>query len=181
MHPVKSTLTSIMSLSSLVIFIGCLLGFIQFLNTLVADKLELSYAKLKQSLKRRPSLTEFWNSGVNLSMLQRNYGSWWEFLDEQGDANGAELQVLEKHVQWFRDLTITRLSKSYKLVLLATLMDQHRIARTVSLQDLAGWAKHWFQRHSEWKADLPASLQDLETLTYKKWFDHWRDNPIKFW
>lgn len=157
------------------------LGFIQFLNTLVADKLELSYAKLKQSLKRRPSLTEFWNSGVNLSMLQRNYGSWWEFLDEQGDANGAELQVLEKHVQWFRDLTITRLSKSYKLVLLATLMDQHRIARTVSLQDLAGWAKHWFQRHSEWKADLPASLQDLETLTYKKWFDHWRDNPIKFW
>src|SRR5690606_6086132 len=112
------------------------LGFIGFLESLVTDRLELQYAKLKQSLKRRPSLAEFWQSGANLTMLRSNYGSWWEFLDEQGDANGLELQVLEKHAQWFRDLTITRLSKSYKLILLKTLLEQQRISSPVSLQDL---------------------------------------------
>jgi SOS-response transcriptional repressor LexA len=114
-------------------------------------------------------------------MLRSNYGSWWEFLDELGDANGLELQVLEKHAQWFRDLTITRLSKSYKLILLKTLLEQQRISSPVSLQDLAGWAKHWFQKHKEWQADLPASLQNLAALSDKKWLSHWRDNPIKFW
>jgi superfamily II DNA or RNA helicase/HKD family nuclease/SOS-response transcriptional repressor LexA len=157
------------------------LGFIEFLDSLITDKIELNYAKLKQRLKRRPSLTEFWQSGANLSLLRRNYGSWWEFLDEQGDASGAELQVLEMYVQWFRDLTITRLSKSYKLVLLKTLLDQHRITSAVSLQDLAGWAKQWFQEHSEWQADLPVSLQNLSIVTDKKWLSHWCKNPIKFW
>ena len=157
------------------------LGFIEFLDSLVADKLELQYARLKESLKRRPSLTEFWQSGANLSMLRRNYGSWWEFLDEQGDANGTELQVLEKHVQWFRDLTVTKLSKSYKLVLLKTLLEQQRIAQAVSLQALASWSMQWFLQHSEWQQDLPPRLRQLSNISDKEWLKHWRDMPIHHW
>ncbi len=157
------------------------LGFINFLDSLVGDKLDAQYTKLKQSLKRRPTLKEFSYSGANLSQLRRNYGSWWEFIDEQGDAAVDELQVLEQHAQWFRDLTITKTSKSYKLVLLQTLLDQKALSQPVSLQVLAQWAKSWLLQHPSWLADLPDSLQPLETISDSVWLNHWRKMPIHHW
>jgi superfamily II DNA or RNA helicase/HKD family nuclease/SOS-response transcriptional repressor LexA len=157
------------------------LGFIEFLDSLVIDRLDAQYAKLKQSLKRRPTLKDFWRSGANLSQLRRNYGSWWEFVDEQGDAGASELQVLEQHAQWFRDLTITRTTKSYKLVLLQTLLDQQAISQPVSLQDLARWARNWFLQHVEWIADLPQALHPLKDLGDNVWLNHWRKMPVHHW
>src|SRR5690554_3999152 len=157
------------------------LGFIEFLDSLTGDQLDAQYTKLKQSLKRRPSLTEFWHSGANLSKLRSNYGCWWEFVDEQGDASADELQVLEQHAQWFRDLTITRTAKSYKLVLLQTLLEQQAISRSVTLQQLARWAKDWFMQHSHWQADLPPSLQPLDQVSDSQWLSHWRKMPIHHW
>lgn len=157
------------------------LGFIDFLDTLIGDQLDAQYAKLKQSLKRRPTLKEFWQSGANLSKLRRNYGCWWEFIDEQGDAGVDELRVMELHVQWFRDLTTTKVSKSYKLVLLQTLLEQQAINRSVSVQELAQWAKDWFLAHARWLADLPSSLQNLEKVSDSQWLNHWRKMPIHHW
>lgn len=157
------------------------LGFIEFLDSLAGDQLDVQYTKLKQNLKRRPTLTEFWHSGANLTKLRSNYGCWWEFVDEQGDALADELQVLEHHTQWFRDLTITKTSKSYKLVLLQTLLEQGAISRSVTLQQLAHWAKAWFMKHPNWQADLPLSLQSLDQLSDSQWLTHWRKMPIHHW
>lgn len=157
------------------------LGFIEFLDSLTIDSLDTQYEKLKQSLKRRPTLKDFWRNGANLSQLRRNYGCWWEFVDEQGDAVAGELQVLEQYAQWFRDLTITKISKSYKLVLLQTLLEQRAISHPVTLQDLARWARKWFMQHSEWIEDLPQSLQPLEGLSDKVWLNHWQKMPVHHW
>ncbi|MBA4503699.1 DUF3427 domain-containing protein [Marinobacterium marinum] len=157
------------------------LGFIEFMDSLVGDQLDTQYAKLKQSLKRRPTLNEFWRSGANLGQLRRNYGCWWEFIDEQGDAKPDELQVLELHAQWFRDLTVTKTSKSYKLVLLQTLLDQQAMSQSVTLQQLAQWARSWFQAHPDWLADLPQSLLPLDTVSDAAWLSHWRKMPIHHW
>jgi len=157
------------------------LGFIEFLDSLTGDTLDIKYANLKQSLQRRPTLKEFWRTGANLSQLRRNYGSWWEFIDEQGDAEPEELQVLEQHIQWFRDLTVTKTSKSYKLVLLQTLLEQKAMNQAVSLQQLAQWAKRWFLAHSEWLADLPQTLQPLANINDSTWLSHWRKMPVYHW
>jgi superfamily II DNA or RNA helicase/HKD family nuclease/SOS-response transcriptional repressor LexA len=157
------------------------LGFIEFLDSLTGDQLDAQYTKLKQSLKRRPSLTEFWHSGANLSKLRSNYGCWWEFVDEQGDATPDELQVLEQHSQWFRDLTVTKTSKSYKLVLLRTLLEQQVMNQSVTLQQLAQWARDWFTAHPDWLADLPQTLLPLESVSDSAWLSHWRKMPIHHW
>ncbi|WP_432697916.1 DUF3427 domain-containing protein [Marinobacterium sp. YM272] len=157
------------------------LGFIEFLDSLTGDRLDAQYTKLKQNLKRRPSLTEFWQSGANLSRLRQSYGSWWEFIDEQGDATADELQVLEQHVQWFRDLTVTKTSKSYKLVLLHTLLDKQALIQPATLQELAAWAKRWFLDHPDWLADLPKSKLPLDEVSDRGWLSHWRENPITHW
>ncbi|RTE64293.1 DUF3427 domain-containing protein [Amphritea opalescens] len=157
------------------------LAFIQFLDSLVVDKLDTHYAALKQTLKQRPTLETFWDSGANLGQLRRNYGSWWEFIDEQGDASNDELQILEQHAQWFRDLTMTKTTKSYKLVLLQTLLEHQALAQPTALPQLAQWAKQWFLQHPEWLADLPSSLQPLDSLSDRVWLNHWRKMPIHHW
>jgi len=157
------------------------LEFIEFLDSLTADRLDEKYESLKANLGRRPSLIEFWQSGANLRHLRSNYGSWWEFIDEQGDATGLELQVIEKHAQWFRDVTITRISKSYKLVLLDSMLKHEVMATSVSIQDLATWAKDWYLSKSNWLSDLPVKLAKLDDVSDRIWSQHWRTNPIKYW
>ncbi|WP_151704724.1 DUF3427 domain-containing protein [Nitrincola alkalilacustris] len=157
------------------------IGFIDFLESLISEQLETQYEKLKLNLKRRPTLAEFWNSGASLNRLRQQYGSWWEFIDEQGDAAAEELSVLERHAQWFRDFTTTKLSRSYKLVLLQTLLDHQAMSQSVEQRQLALWAKEWYLSHVEWVADLPDSKQSLATLSDREWFNHWRTNPITFW
>jgi superfamily II DNA or RNA helicase/HKD family nuclease/SOS-response transcriptional repressor LexA len=157
------------------------LAFIEFLDRLTGDALDSQYAKLKQSLKRRPTLEEFWHSGANLTQLRCNYGCWWEFIDEQGDADNDELQVLEQHAQWFRDLTATKISKSYKLVLLKTLLEQQALNQPVSLLQLAQWSRRWYLQHPEWQDDLPPKLRPLENISDSVWLTQWRSMPIHHW
>ncbi|MDO6563287.1 DEAD/DEAH box helicase family protein [Amphritea sp. 1_MG-2023] len=157
------------------------LAFIEFLDSLVMSKLDKQYADLKLSLKRRPTLKEFWLSGANLTQLRRNYGCWWEFIDAQGDASNDELQLLEQYVQWYRDLTLTKTSKSYKLILLQTLLEHQALTQPTVLSQLAAWAKQWFLQHPEWLKDLPSSLQPLDGVSNKVWLNHWRKMPIHHW
>ena len=101
------------------------LEFIDFLTRLSEDELDIQYDKLKETLGRRPTYTEFYQSGASLEKLRRNRGAWWEFVDSKGDLETGELEVLEEHLQWFKDLAVTRTSKCYKLVLLATLIEHN--------------------------------------------------------
>ena len=157
------------------------LEFIDFLTSLAEDELDIQYDKLKATLSRRPTYAEFYNAGANMEKLRRNRGSWWEFVDSKGDITADELEVLELHLQWFKDLAVTRNSKCYKLVLLATLIEQQAFQTQTSIDDLAEWAREWFIKNPEWIADLPESKQDLKTLSKVAWKRHWRSNPITFW
>jgi hypothetical protein len=162
-------------------FIHYDLQFIEFLESLAANNLVNDYFKLKESLKRRPTLTQMWRSGSNLAKLRQQYGSWWEFLDELGDAEFDERAAIETYGQWFRDLTSTAVSKSYKLVLLQTLLEHRAVANRSSVQQLADWAYQWFLDRPDWQQDLPASLQPLHEASAPAWLAHWRKMPIKFW
>jgi superfamily II DNA or RNA helicase/HKD family nuclease/SOS-response transcriptional repressor LexA len=157
------------------------LEFIEFLESLSEDQLDKQYDSLKNTLGRRPTFTEFYNAGANMDKLRKNRGSWWEFVDSKGDLTADELEVLELHLQWFKDLAVTRVSKCYKLVLLTTLIEKRAFHTQTSIDDLAEWARDWFMSNPEWIADLPESKQDLKKLSKTAWKKHWRDNPVTHW
>ena len=162
-------------------FVNFDLGFIDFMESLTDDEAIIKYKKLRSRFNRRPTFTEFWNSGASLDKLRRNHGSWWEFVDQQDDITPDELEVLEEYGQWFKDLEVTKTSKSYKLVLLDTLLNNNALHVQNDHQQLAIWSKQWFLDHPEWISDLPESKQDLSKVADKEWLQHWRTNPIKFW
>ncbi|MAD10301.1 MAG: restriction endonuclease subunit R [Alteromonas sp.] len=157
------------------------LEFIDFLANLSEDQLDIQYDKLKDTLGRRPTYTEFFNNGASIDKLRRNRGSWWEFVDSKGDLLPEELEVLEVHLQWFKDLAVTRLSKSYKLVLLSTLIEHRAFQSKNSFNELADWAREWYMDNPEWLSDLPDSKQHLKDVPQAAWNSHWQSNPIKFW
>jgi superfamily II DNA or RNA helicase/HKD family nuclease/SOS-response transcriptional repressor LexA len=157
------------------------LAFIDFLESLSEDQLDTQYEKLKSSLGRRPSYTEFYTAGANMDKLRKNRGSWWEFVDNKGDLTPAELEVLEEHLQWFKDLAVTRVSKSYKLVLLDTLVAHQSLHTQIAFEDLAAWASQWYFDNPVWLTDLPESKRDIQSLSKSEWLRHWRDFPIKYW
>ena len=157
------------------------LAFIDFLASLCEDQLDIQYDNLKSTLGRRPTYTEFFNSGASFDKLRRNRGSWWEFVDAKGDISADELEVLELHLQWFKDLAVTRLSKSYKIVLLDTLIAHHAFQVQSSFEDLAEWARQWYKNNPAWLSDLPESKQKIDEISKTAWKNHWLSNPIKFW
>lgn len=157
------------------------LEFIEFLESLSEDQLATQYAKLKLSLGRRPTYTEFWQSGASIEKLRRNHGSWWEFVDSNGDITLDELEVMDSYLQWFRDLAIMRVSKSYKLVLLDTLIQNQALQNQIPLSDLTDWSKVWYLNNPTWITDLPESKRELKNIRSKEWQLHWQSNPIKFW
>lgn len=157
------------------------LAFIDFLAGLSEDQLDIQYDNLKRILGRRPTYTEFFNSGASVEKLRRNRGSWWEFVDAKGDLCLDELEVLELHLQWFKDLAVTRLSKSYKLVLLKTLIEQRALQIQSSVEDLAEWARVWYANNPVWISDLPESKQNIREISNSVWKNHWQSNPVTFW
>lgn len=157
------------------------LAFIDFLASLSEDQLDIQYDKLKDTLGRRPTYSEFYSTGASTDKLRKNRGSWWEFVDSKGDLEDDELEVLEIHLQWFKDLAVTRVSKSYKLVLLETLIKHRAFQTKNSIDELAEWARQWFMDNPAWLADLPETKQDLQALSKADWKSHWRSNPVKFW
>ncbi|NVK41152.1 MAG: DUF3427 domain-containing protein [Oceanospirillaceae bacterium] len=162
-------------------FIHYDLEFIDFLKSMAANSLTEDYFKLRDSLQRRPTLTEMWRSGSSLLKLRQQYGSWWEFLDELGETTADEAGAIEAYGQWLRDLTTTKVSKSYKLVLLQTLLEHHAIQSQVTVQQLAQWSHDWFAEYPDWQSDLPDSLRPITEVPAGKWLSHWRSMPIKFW
>lgn len=162
-------------------FVNFDLAFIEFLDSLVKDRLDRQYGALKMRLGRRPTLLEMAQAGANLTDLRRNHGCWWEYLDEQGDATLDEMAIIERHAQWFRDLTVTRVVRSYKLVLLRTLIQQNKFGQEVTVDSLAAWAKQWFLHNPLWQQDLPASLQPLSRLSNRRWAAQWKKMPVHYW
>ncbi|SDS82679.1 Helicase conserved C-terminal domain-containing protein [Halopseudomonas litoralis] len=58
------------------------LQFIDFLKSLDSGSVESDYRALSDSLGRRPTLTEFYHSGVSLTGMRRQYGNWFGLLAE---------------------------------------------------------------------------------------------------
>ncbi|AWB34837.1 DUF3427 domain-containing protein [Orrella marina] len=184
-RPTRKQLVDVAQRASEVLPAGCYvnydLEFIEFLDSLVQDNLGGQYRRLRQTLGRRPTLLEFWRSGATLSNLRRNYGSWWEFVDEQGDASAQELAILESCTQWFRDLTVTRVSSSIKLVMLQVMCEHNAFGRAVTIQELARWIREWLLLNPRILVDSPLSLQPLENVSEAEWVTHLRKTAVNDW
>lgn len=176
---------------SLVLPEGCFINYdpvaIDFMQQLTATRID-SQVELYESLKAtrgfRPNMSAFYHAGGSIDTVRREYGSWFRFVKQQGDLSGAEQACLTSHQDFLLEVEVTKLSKSFKLVLLESLLENDGFNSPASTLAIAQNSFGIFKRRSRYVVDLPEkyqSLKDLDANQLKAWHTYWLNNPVNAW
>ena len=170
---------------------GCFVNYdlqaIQFLEQLIQSKVDThldTYRTLRESLGRRPTVSEFYLGGGSLPEIRREYGSWTQLLISEGDLSATAEKVAKDNNDFLRELEVTSIEKSFKLVLIETFLDLNGFTEPPELETLSVRSWHTLKRRHQLVGDLPQEL--LEPFSKgsrkeKKWITYWKGNPIRAW
>lgn len=113
--------------------------------------------------------------------MRKEYESWFALVKTMDDLGEAESAILGAHKDLLRELEITTMTKSFKMVLLEAFqeLDGWHIAPT--LGQLAERSWQILQRRRPLLADLPDTLEDTQNGTSAGWQRYWRGNPVNAW
>jgi superfamily II DNA or RNA helicase/HKD family nuclease len=164
---------------------GCYINYdlklIEFLKSLDSDGTRNEYEALRQVLGRRPSLSEFFRSGANITRMRQQFGSWFELVESMGDLDAAEFAAASAQRVFLREVEATSMTKSYKMVLLEALQELGGWQRPPTLTELADCSWRVMQRRRPLLADLPEDMRQLLDGASATWQSYWRSNPVAAW
>ncbi len=170
---------------------GCFVNYdiqaFEFLSKLIATKIDSQkdlYHSLKESKGRHPSLAEFYKAGGDVSAIRQDYGQWLKFISAEQDISELETECVGQNEAFFKEIEVTNLFKSYKIVLLEALVELDGFTKPVETVELAKRSFSLIQRRNSLIADLPGKLKELTQLDGKNiglWHTYWKTNPIKAW
>ena len=170
---------------------GCFVNYdlqaIQFLEQLIQTKIEThldTYRGLKESLGRRPTASEFYLAGGSIPAIRREYGSWMQLLISEQDLDSSSHRAAQQYSDFLRELEVTALEKSFKLVLIETFLDLNGFAQAPEVRTLSVRSWDTLKRRQQLSGDLPqaflTSIYD-DTKTEQAWITYWRGNPLRAW
>jgi len=164
---------------------GCFVNYdlelIEFLKELDSGGAQKEYEPLRESLGRRPTLSEFYRSGASISQIRQQHGEWFSFVNTMGDLEDGEMECLNRHKKFLREVETTPMTKSFKMVLLEALLEHGGLVEPPTQATLAKQSLAIFQRRRNLIADIKPELQDIEALNPATWQKYWENNPINAW
>ncbi|AQQ54760.1 DEAD/DEAH box helicase family protein [Planococcus lenghuensis] len=89
------------------------------------ELLATAYQNLKQELGRRPTYLEFHlQANADARAVRQEFGSYFGMLLFAGELSGAETAIWGKFKLWFLEAERTGMTKSYKMVVLAAMLEK---------------------------------------------------------
>lgn len=162
---------------------GCFINYdlklIDFLESLDGEGTEKDYRLLRDTLGRRPTLTEFYRFGASLSQLRKQFGHWFALVAHMEDLGETETQLVSQQTPFLSELETTRMSKSFKMVLLEAFQELDGWRKPPELSVLASQSLKILQRRRSLLGELPENLR--ENPEQKPWRAYWRKNPVNAW
>jgi len=138
-----------------------------------------AYRDLRADLARRPTMTELFHRGYNPRTLPPEFTTWFDFVAAEGDATALEAECLGRFRDWFVMLATTRMTKSFKMVLLRVLLDNDAVFSGMPIPELAAKCREFLVAHEFLRRDIAdaATGQPVE-MSPRKWESSWRRFPI---
>ena len=164
---------------------GCFANYdielIDFFKQLDSGGTQKEYEALRESLGRRPNMSEFYRSGASVSQARQQYGCWFSFVDAMGDLGLHEKKCAERHEKFFREVETTAMNKSFKMVLLQALLEHDGLISSPNLAALASQSMAIFQRRRRLIQDIKPELQNIDAVNPIVWQQYWENNPVNAW
>jgi superfamily II DNA or RNA helicase len=152
-------------------------------KTLIDSQLDI-YRCLKESLDRRPTLTEFYMGGGTVTTVRNEYGQWLKLVQSEDDLNELEINVVTAHEHFFHELESTQMTKSFKMILLEAFIELDGFINPVKLKKLADKSFEVLHRKRQLQHDLPEQFKNLDKLDQvmlNRWVTYWKGNPVSAW
>lgn len=142
-----------------------------------------AYRALRDELGRRPTPAELVSRSYLPSTLSKSAGSWFEFVEAEGDLSDSEHEVLSTWLDWLKTLETTKLNKSYKMILLRALLDRGKLFAEVDLADLSRWCRELLRNHPILSRDLEegSNAIDHKSASDESWSAWWIEWPVSRW
>jgi SOS-response transcriptional repressor LexA len=156
------------------------LAIIDFLKSLDSGGPQKDYEALRDVLGRRPTLSEFYRSGSSVQAMRQQAGQWFALVRTMGDLAEQESAAAQRFQAPLREVEVTAMTKSFKMVLLEALLELDGLEQPVPLQALAQRSRGVLERRRPLRADLPEEVRTIDAAD-PVWTRYWRDNPVKAW
>ena len=137
------------------------------------------YEDFEERTGRRPLALDALHESRNPRSVRASHGSWLRFVDAQGglDANASQLvKGPDLAGAFFEELERTKMTRSFKMVLLLAMLRQDRLPGTTSVDELASSFVLLAERSERIRKEVTVDLSDRRAVRA-----YLVDNPIKAW
>lgn len=139
-----------------------------------ADALEAFYVDFRIRHGQRPTALELFHAGFRPQ--GSGYGSWFAFVEHMGDLSAAETDVYRRHGAFLDTLSVTPMSRSYKMLLLEALLAEGALPGKMDIDDLTTGFIKLAERNPQYKKDVSIPLEDEARVRQLL-----VSNPIRAW
>jgi superfamily II DNA or RNA helicase/diadenosine tetraphosphate (Ap4A) HIT family hydrolase len=142
-----------------------------------------AYRAMRDELGRRPTPSELFHHGYLPRTLAARFGSWFGFISDESDLTEDEQQVMSSFEPWFGMLESTSLNKSYKMVVLRTMLDHDALWNGMNIEKLADACRKFLLSHPTLRHDLSPTKEfsDHASALIGKWSKWWLEWPLTRW
>ena len=134
------------------------------------------YVDFRERRDTRPTAAEVFHDGYNPRTVRRTYGSWLRFVKAMGDFSAREQAVLDTAGEFFNDLEITPMTKSFKMLTLQAMLNTDTLPGSLTIDALTQEFGRIASRSAALKTDVGTALEDQGQL--RRLIE---TNPIEAW
>ena len=141
-----------------------------------------TYEQLRLVEQRRPTAVEMVHAGVKLSNIRNRFGSWFGLVAERKDLGERQRRVFQRHLDYFLEIETSAMTKSYKMVLLESMLELDGFVHPQTTGELAiRSGEILLRRPALMQNDLPGRFKDLTDALENhsgQWLTYWNSNPV---
>lgn len=140
------------------------------------EDVRIFYEDFRDRQGTRPTASETFHAGYNPRLLRKSHGSWFRFVREMGDLTETQQQAFDQANEFLDLLERTQMSRSFKMLTLMAMLQEHDLPGEISIGDLTAKFQHLAQRSAVLRRDVGESVNDQVKL--QKLIE---TNPIQAW
>ncbi|MGB2113416.1 MAG: DUF3427 domain-containing protein [Marinobacter adhaerens] len=163
---------------------GCFINYdlevIDFLKGLDHQGAEKDYQVLKDTLGRRPTLTEYYHFGASIAKTRKMHGGWFGLVRDMNDLTEIQSELLSRYESFLLEVETTAMSKSFKMILLDAFQQLGGWRSPPKLSKLAQTSWETLKRRPRLYQEIATSVKEVDGSS-AQWQHYWKKNPVDHW